>query len=96
MIERKDILSIPYLKKTSFTGSFQGMRFRFLLEKAGEEQHLEIAAWEEPYAYENTLDEKKIKMQTAFTEDGICEGIAWLNSLWAREPEKWKQASNNW
>ena len=29
MIERKDILTIPYLKKTAFTGSYEGLRFRF-------------------------------------------------------------------
>ena len=29
MIERGDILSIAYLKKAVFTGSYEGMRFRF-------------------------------------------------------------------
>ena len=33
MIERKDILSIPYLKKTTFTGSYEGLRFRFAVQK---------------------------------------------------------------
>ena len=36
MIERKDILSLPYLKKTTFSGSYQGMRFLIKMEKKEE------------------------------------------------------------
>ena len=54
MIERKDILSIPYLKKTTFTGSYDGLRFRFAVVKKEsevqeeEQQVLQITAWEGP------------------------------------------------
>jgi len=96
MIERKDILSIPYLKKTTFTGSYQGMRFRFALIKNEEEQHLEVCAWDAPYAYDFTEEEKKQRKDVEFSEAGIQEGIDWLNELWQQEPERWKKALTNW
>lgn len=107
MIERKDVLSIPYLKKAMFTGSHEGMRFRFAAvkkelpceegeEKGKETQVLEITAWEGPYAYAATPEEKKQRKNVEFSEAGIQEGIAYLNELWEAEPEKWKAAKNAW
>lgn len=119
MIERKDVLSIPYLKKTTFTGSYEGLRFRFAVLKKevpsadpkGQEgevppadpkgrgkevQVLEVTAWEAPYGFDATLEEKKQRMETEFSEEGIQGGIDWLNGLWAREPERWLAAKANW
>ena len=44
-------ISIPYLKKSRFTGSFRGMRY--LLEKA--ERTIEEAQGEEPAKTENVI-----------------------------------------
>ncbi len=107
MIERKDVLSVPYLKKAVFTGSHEGMRFRFAAvkkelpagegeEKGKEIQVLEITAWEGPYAYAATPEEKKQRTETEFSETGIQQGIDYLNALWEAEPEKWKAAKNAW
>lgn len=96
MIERKDILSIPYLKKTTFTGSYQGMRFRFALVKKEEEQFLEVCAWDAPYGYDFTEEEKKQRKNVEFSEKGIQEGIDWLNERWKQEPERWKRALTDW
>lgn len=95
MIERKDVLSIPYLKKTTFTGSYEGLRFRFAVLKK-EVQVLEVTAWEAPYGFDATPEEKKQRMETEFSEEGIQGGIDWLNGLWAREPERWLAAKANW
>lgn len=101
MIERKDILSIAYLKKTTFTGSYEGLRFRFAVIKKElpseekETQVLEITSWEGPYGYDATPEEKKQRMETDFSEEGIRRGIDWLNGLWESEPEKWKEAKVN-
>ncbi|MEY8391802.1 hypothetical protein D3Z36_13950 [Lachnospiraceae bacterium] len=101
MIERKDILSIPYLQKATFTGSYEGLRFRFAVikrpsEKAGEDQQmLEITAWEAPYSCDATSEEKKQRIEREFSEEGIRQGIDWLNRLWEAEPEKWKMAKTN-
>lgn len=96
MIKRNDILSIPYLKKATFTGSHKGMRFRFALVKNEEEEHLEICAWDAPYAYDFTDEEKKQRKDVPFSEEGIMEGIAWLNALWQQDPKRWKSAMTNW
>ncbi|MCI8300487.1 MAG: hypothetical protein HFI69_09070 [Lachnospiraceae bacterium] len=106
MIERKDILSVPYLKKTTFTGSYEGLRFRFAVvkreaeskegeEQGGERQVLEITAWEAPYCYDATPEEKKLRIDREFSEEGIQQGIEWLNELWNAEPEKWNMAKTN-
>ena len=83
MIERKDILSIPYLKKTTFTGSREGLRFRFAVvkqepeKKEGEKKDiLEVTAWEGPYAFDTVLEEQKIKREMDFSEEGIQKGMA--------------------
>lgn len=107
MIERKDILSIPYLKKTTFTGSYEGLRFRFAVvkkefppkdgeEKGEEKQVLEITAWEAPYGFDATPEEKKQRMESDFSEEGIQQGIDWLNGLWMAEPDRWQAAKTNW
>ena len=96
MIKRADILGIPYLKNTTFTGSHEGMRFRFALVKTEEEEYLEVSAWEAPYAFDFTPEEKKQSTKVAFSEEGICEGVDWLNEVWQKEPERWKKAKTNW
>ena len=107
MLERKDVLSIPYLKKATFTGSYEGLRFRFslikkeLLEESGDGKGkeincLELTAWEGPYGFDATPEEEKLRMETEFSEEGIGQGIAWLNKLWEQEPERWAAAKNNW
>ena len=61
MIQRSDILSIPFLKKSAYTGSFQGMRYR--LEKwkpeEAENESLRVAVWNGPYNYDVTKEEEK-------------------------------------
>lgn len=102
MIERKDILSIPYLKKTTFTGSYDGLRFRFAVVKKEsevqekEQQVLQITAWEGPYGFDATSEEKKQQIETEFSEEGIQNGIDWLNALWEADPKKWKRAKSEW
>lgn len=96
MIERKDILSIPFLKKTAFTGSYEGMRYSLKVIKKEEKQILETAAWEGPYAGACVPEEKKEKIETPFSEAGIQQAIDWLNRHWEAEPERWKKARTNW
>lgn len=107
MIERKDVLSIPYLKKTTFTGSYEGLRFRLAVlkkeilpeDKEGQKtefQVLEVTAWEGPYGFDATPEEQKQRMEAEFSEEGIQHGIDWLNGLWQQEPERWLTAKSNW
>ena len=50
-------ISIQYIKKDDFTGSFKGMRYR--LSKAG--AGMEVVIWPGPYNYIKTPDQKKQK-----------------------------------
>lgn len=79
MLKREDVLSIGYLKKAVFHGSYQGMRF--LLRKAAKEEEviLEVFAWPEPYTFDKTDDSLKIRQEYPFTEEGIVQAVAWLN-----------------
>lgn len=97
MIRREDILSMEYLKKTEFTGSHQGMRYR--LEKATDAQDrtvLRCTVWPEPFNFVKTPDEKKTTAEFEFAEDGVVDAVAWMNDRLFADREKWENASGNW
>ena len=50
-------------------------------------KYLEITAWEAPYCYDATPEEKKLRIDREFSEEGIQQGIEWLNELWNAEPD---------
>ncbi len=90
MIDLHGDISIPFLKKSRFTGSWLGMRYQLQkLEKTLEEATEEAPAktetvllaviWPEPFNFEVTPDEKKHSREFSFTTDGIWEAVAWLN-----------------
>ena len=58
MIQRDDILSMEYLKKTEFTGCHQGMRYRLEQTQAPEDpeggKKLMVTVWPEPFNYFKT------------------------------------------
>ena len=97
MIQRDDILSMEYLKKTEFTGCHKGMRYR--LEKAeGEdgETRLKCTVWPEPFNYFKTPADKKESELFFFGEDGVVDAVAWMNDRLFQEKEKWEHAFDNW
>lgn len=96
MIQRKDILSISYLKKSAFTGSFQGMRYR--LEKAEDQEgsFLKAALWAGPYSFEATLEEQKEYRRFGFSEEGVYEAVNWLNETWEERRKEFQRAWENW
>lgn len=96
MIQDKDVLSLEYLKKTTFSGSFQGMRYRLEMVKNDQETLLSATIWEEPYSYEFTPKETMETREFPFSGDGITEAVAWLNGRWEEEPDRWKEAKGNW
>lgn len=97
MIQRNDILSIPFLKKSPFTGSFQGMRYRLeRLSREEEPDALLVHIWEGPYCFDVTPEEKRSSMEFSFDEEGICQCVDWLNSCWSAEEERWRRAQGNW
>lgn len=95
MIDLSGMISVPFLKKSRFSGSYCGMRY--LLEKgertvrsANEtepvqtepvqtEPVIRAVIWPEPYGYEATAGEKKHGHDFPFSRAGIDEAVAWLN-----------------
>ncbi len=96
MIQRSDILSMEYLKKTEFTGCHQGMRYR-LEQVAGEEgKQLKVTVWPEPFNFVKTPEEQKTSAYFSFDEDGVTDAVAWMNDRLFEEKERWTEALGNW
>ena len=96
MIQREDILSMEYLKKTEYTGCHQGMRYRLEGVTKEEGKELKVTVWPEPFNFFKTPDEEKTSMSFSFDEDGIADAIAWMNDRLFEEKDKWEHAADNW
>lgn len=96
MIQRDDILSMEFLKKTEFTGSHQGMRYR--LEGVSREDGRRLAAtvWPEPFNYVTTPEEQKQRAEFSFDEDGVTDAVAWMNDRLFEDRELWRDSSRSW
>lgn len=79
MIKREDILSLEYFKKTEYTGSHEGMRYRIEGVSHDEEKKLLATVWPEPFNFATTPDEQKQHEEFDFSEDGILDVVGWLN-----------------
>ncbi|MCI8401126.1 MAG: hypothetical protein HFI38_03370 [Lachnospiraceae bacterium] len=79
MLKREDVLSLGYLKKTTFSGSCQGLRFLLQSEEQDGKRYLHVFVWPEPYAFDYTPDEQKQDCTLEFSEDGICQAVEWIN-----------------
>ena len=96
MILRSDILSMEYLKKTEFTGGFQGMRYRLEGVNTDDGRQLKATVWPEPFNFFTTSEELKISELFTFDEDGITDAIRWMNERYFDDSKKWEQAWKNW
>lgn len=79
MIKPEDILSLEYLKKTEYTGSHQGMRYRLEKKEEEGEKKLYVSVWPEPFNFFKTPEEQKQHAVFEFSGDGITDAIAWMN-----------------
>ena len=96
MIKREDILSMEYLKKTEFTGSHQGMRYRLEGVSSEDEKKLKVTVWPEPFNFFKTPAEEKESAEFSFDEDGVSDAVAWMNDRLFEEKEKWENAASRW
>lgn len=97
MVQRDDILSMEYLKKTAFTGCCQGMRYR--LEGAADSdgsKKLRCTVWPEPFAFSKTPEEEKQSAEFAFEEDGVADAVAWMNERLIAQKGRWAHAGDRW
>lgn len=96
MIERQDILSMEYLKKTEFTGSHQGMRYRLEGVSGENGKKLRVTVWPEPFNYLTTPEEEKERAEFTFDEDGVTDAVAWMNDRLFEEKDRWQHAGERW
>lgn len=79
MLTRNEFLSLNFVKKEDYTGSYKGMRFMLHQATVDEEKKLQAYVWPEPYGFEATEDEKKLSEYFSFSEQGLEEAIVWMN-----------------
>ncbi len=106
MIQRSDILPMAFLKKSDFTGSHKGMRYRLdrqsrdILSDAGEkegtEEFLLCTIWPEPLNYISTPEEKKTRKEFSFDEDGVVDAVAWMNDMLFEKADLWERSWESW
>lgn len=81
MLKREDVLSLGYLKKAIFRGSYRGMRFQMQKESREDETLLIVYAWPEPFTFDKTADELKVSQEFPFTDEGLKHSVDWLNQI---------------
>lgn len=100
MIQREDILSMEYLKKTEFTGCHQGMRYRLEQYQNPEDsdggKKLKVTVWPEPFNYFKTPEEKKKTAYFSFDEDGVVDAVGWMNDRLFEDKKIWDEAPSLW
>ena len=97
MIQREDILSMEFLKKTEFTGCHRGMRYRLEGVSGGDgEKRLRCTVWPEPFSFGVTPEEKKQSAEFDFEEKGVEEAVAWMNVRLCEDVDRWERAKENW
>ena len=92
MVQREDILSMEYLKKTEFTGCHKGMRYRLWQDANGEDKVLRVCVWPEPLNYFYTADEKKSFHDFPFSEEGVADAVAWMNDTYLDRRDEFENA----
>lgn len=96
MIQRDDILSMEYLKKSEFTGCHQGMRYRLEKVEIDGGKRLKCTIWPEPFNFFTTPEEQKESELFDFEEDGVRDAVAWMNDRLFEEKERWDHAADRW
>ena len=78
MLERNDLFHLPFYKKEAFTGSDRGLRFWIGKVEEEEKTLLQAIVWPEPFALAHTEDEKKVKKEFPFSEEGLDLVYTWI------------------
>ncbi|MDW2796021.1 GNAT family acetyltransferase [Clostridium boliviensis] len=88
MLDKETFVPIQFFKKEAYTGSMNGMRYRIKKEEEG----LEAAVYPQPFCYEATPDEKKIKAVFPFSVEGREQAINWINEQYVEKQDLWAVA----
>ena len=81
MVEHKDILPLGYLKRSEYTGSNSGFRYRIRKMTEGDADRLECTVWPEPFNYVSTPEDQKQRDIFEFSNDGIEDAVRYINHI---------------
>ena len=80
MIKYETVLSLPFLKKSRFTGSERGMRFCLKMIKKEEVSLLEASICPGPFSTDMTDPALFVSAEFPFTEEGKNQAVDWMNA----------------
>ena len=92
MIDLHGQAGLPYINRSVYTGSYQGMRYRLKKKTKEEETCLEAVIYPEPCCFEMTPEEEKTCREFPFTQEGFDEAISWLNEEYEGQKGRWEAA----
>ncbi len=81
-------LSVKFLKRESYSGSHNGLRYTFKTEDDG----ITVYAYPEPWGLDATSEEDIIKNNFAFSPEGVDEALDWLQNLYEEKRDFWEKA----
>ncbi|MBP9996200.1 MAG: GNAT family acetyltransferase [Lachnospiraceae bacterium] len=82
-------VSLNFIKKEVFTGSYSGMRYR--LEKCND--NIKAWVWPEPYNFIKTEESLKTSEEFPLTMEGKEEAVAWLNEQYVAREKLWSSVN---
>ncbi len=97
-VNREDLLRLSFYKKTHYSGSLKGMRYR--IEKheeqveGSEDKTVCFRAWvyPEPYSFEATDEAKKSFKDFPFENGSLDDIKLWLDECYEKDREKWENS----
>ncbi len=87
MIEYETLLSLPFLKKSRFTGSERGMRYCVKKIEQEDISLLEASVCPGPFSVDMTVKELFSVQIFPFTDEGRKEAVDWMNQEYQRQKE---------
>lgn len=73
-------LSVNFLKKESYTGSYRGIRY--YLDAA--DGAVRACVYPEPFCFEKTPEEQKTWASFPLSPEGIAEALNWIEDIWKK------------
>ena len=95
MIDHGTLLSIPFLKKSRFTGSDRGMRYSIYKVEETRVIPNEDASNDASFSVDFTKPELFTKKRFSFDDEGRAAAVDWLNELYEEKREFFEDVYNH-
>ncbi|MDD2958315.1 MAG: hypothetical protein PHR92_07275 [Lachnospiraceae bacterium] len=80
-ISLKGMVSISFLKKERFSGTYQGMRYMLCMS----EDKVKATVYPGPYCWEATPDDQKESKFFEASQEGLLKVVDWLNRIYGEK-----------